>query len=99
MKHSLIDQSDERIGSLLDTIEKLSRILSEIGKHTMRGPLNNEFYLTEKEILGKLKVSRSTLQEWRYSGRISYIQIGGKIIFRESDIQALLEKNLRKAFR
>ena len=58
MKHSLIDQSDERIGSLLDTIEELSRILSEIGKHTISGPLNNEFYLTEKEILGKLKVSR-----------------------------------------
>ena len=99
MKHSLIDQSDERIISLLEIIEKLSRILSEIGKNTMRRPLNNEFYLTEKEILGKLKISRSTLQEWRYSGRISYIQIGGKIIFRESDIQALLEKNLRKTFR
>ncbi|KAA6340503.1 hypothetical protein EZS27_011648 [termite gut metagenome] len=46
MKHSLIDQSDERIISLLETIEKLSRILSEITKHSMRRPLNNEFYLT-----------------------------------------------------
>jgi excisionase family DNA binding protein len=61
--------------------------------------LNNEFYLTDKEVSGKLKVSRSTLQEWRYSGRIRYYQIGGKIIFRESDIQALFEENLRKAFR
>jgi excisionase family DNA binding protein len=99
MKHSLIDQSDERIISLLETIEKLSRILSEIGKNTMRRPLNNEFYLTDKEVYAKLKISRSTLQEWRYSGRIRYIQIGGKIIFRESDIQTLLEKNLRNAFR
>jgi excisionase family DNA binding protein len=99
MKHNLIVQSDERIISLLETIEKLSRILSEIGKGTMRRPLNNGFYLTDKEISEKLKVSRSTLQEWRYSERISYIQIGGKIIFRESDVQALLEKNLRKAFR
>jgi excisionase family DNA binding protein len=99
MKHSLIDQSDERIISLLEIIERLSCILSEISKNTMRRPLNNEFYLTDKEVYEKLKVSRSTLQEWRYSGRLSYIQIGGKIIFRESDIQALLEKNLRKAFR
>lgn len=65
----------------------------------MRRPLNDEFYLTDKEIYEKLKISPRTIQEWRYSGRIQYIQIGGKIIFRESDIQALLEKNLRKAFR
>ncbi|MDR2919829.1 MAG: helix-turn-helix domain-containing protein [Tannerella sp.] len=99
MKHSLIDQSDERIISMLGIIEKLSHIISEINTRTMKRPLNNEFYLTDKEICEKLKVSRRTLQEWRYSGRISYIQIGGKIIFRESDIQALLEKHLRKAFR
>jgi excisionase family DNA binding protein len=99
MKHSLIDQSDERIISLLETIEKLSSILSEISKNKMRRPLNNEFYLTDKEISKKLKVSRSTLQEWRYSGRIPYFKIGGKIIFRESDVQALLEKNLRRAFK
>jgi hypothetical protein len=43
MKHSLIDQSDERIISLLEAIEKLSSVLSEIGKNTMKRPLNNEF--------------------------------------------------------
>lgn len=99
MKHSLIDQPDERIISLLEIIEKLSCIISETNARTIRRPLNNEFYLTDKEICERLKVSRRTLQEWRYSGRIRYIQIGGKIIFRESDIQALLKKNLRKAFK
>lgn len=99
MKHSLIDQSDEWIISMLEIIEKLSRIISEINTRTMRRPLNNEFYLTDKEICEKLKVSRRTLQEWRYSGKIRYIQIGGKIIFRESDIQAMFEKYLHKAFR
>ncbi|WP_455633609.1 helix-turn-helix domain-containing protein [Parabacteroides sp.] len=99
MKHSLINQSDERIIATLEIIEKLSSIISETRKNTMRRPLNNEFYLTDKEIYEKLKISRRTLQEWRYNGKIRYIQIGGKIIFRESDIQALLEKNLRKAFR
>lgn len=58
----------------------------------MRRPLNNELYLTDKEISEKLRVSRSTLQRWRYSGRIPYFKIGGKMIFRESDVQTLLEK-------
>jgi len=99
MKHTKIGQSDERVISILEIIETLSSLLSEIRKNTIRRPLNNEFYLTDKEISARLKVSRRTLQEWRYSGRISYSQVGGKILFRESDIQALLEKNLRSAFR
>lgn len=99
MKYTKIDQSDERGISLLKIIETLSGLLSAISKNTMRRPLNNEFYLTDKEISVRLKVSRRTLQEWRYGGRISYFQVGGKILFRESDIQALLDKNSRKAFR
>lgn len=58
----------------------------------MRRPINNEFHLTDKELSVRLKVSRRTLQEWRYSGQITYFRIGGKMAFRESDIQAILEK-------
>ncbi|GHT34552.1 transcriptional regulator [Bacteroidia bacterium] len=99
MKHSLIDKSDERMISLLEIIEKLSSVLSEINKHTMRRPLNDDFFLTDKELSQKLKISRRSLQDWRNEGRIRYYQIGGKILYRESDIQALLEKNLHSAFR
>ena len=46
-----------------------------------------------------LKVSRRTLQEYRNNGILSYYQIGGKILYRESDIEELLEKNRQEAFR
>lgn len=46
-----------------------------------------------------LKVSRRTLQEYRNVGLISYIQFGGKILYRESDIEKLLTDNYRKAFK
>lgn len=64
MKHSKIGQSDERVIPLLEIMETLSGLLSEISKNTTRRLLNNEFYLTDKEISARLKVSRRTLQEW-----------------------------------
>ena len=62
-----------------------------------RPVLNGERYLTDKEVSEWLKVSRRTLQEWRYNGIIGYVQIGSKILFRQSDIQKLLEEHLRTA--
>ena len=99
VKQTKKDQSDERVNSFIKTIETLSSILSEIRKSTMRRPLNNEFYLTDKELSVRLRVSRRTLQEWRYSGQISYFRIGGKMVFRESDVQAILEKGFRNSFK
>ncbi|KAA6319460.1 hypothetical protein EZS27_030651, partial [termite gut metagenome] len=52
-----------------------------------------ERYLTDKEVSEKLKVSRRTLQDYRNEGKISYCQLGGKILYRESDIEKMLEDN------
>jgi predicted site-specific integrase-resolvase len=41
----------------------------------------------------KLNVSLRTLQEWRDTGLIPFIQIKGKIIYRQSDIDKLLQKH------
>ncbi|MBK5722295.1 helix-turn-helix domain-containing protein [Dysgonomonas sp. Marseille-P4677] len=60
---------------------------------------NGERYLTDREVSGLLKVSRRTLQDYRSQGVISYIQLGGKILYRESDIRRLLEGNYIEAFR
>jgi len=60
--------------------------------------LNGEKYLTDKEVSEKLKVSRRTLQDYRNQGRIAYIQLGGKILYRESDIEKMLEENYCKAW-
>ena len=37
-----------------------------------------------------------TLQEWRDTGVIPYIQIKGKIIYRQSDIERLLQTYYNK---
>ncbi len=59
--------------------------------------LNGDRYLTDKEVAGLLKVSRRTLQKMRNDRTLPFILLGGKALYREHDIQMLLEKNYRKA--
>ena len=47
----------------------------------------------------RLKESRRTLQDYRNEGRIAYIQLGGKILYRESDIERMLADSYRSAYR
>jgi uncharacterized protein YihD (DUF1040 family) len=54
---------------------------------------------TDKEVSARLKVSRRTLQDYRNEGRIAYIQLGGKILYRESDIERMLNDGYRSAYR
>ena len=42
---------------------------------------------------------RPTLQDYRNEGRIAYIQLGGKILYRESDIERMLADGYRSAYR
>ena len=40
-----------------------------------------------------------TLQDYRNEGRIAYILLGGKILYRESDIERMLVDGYRSAYR
>ena len=53
--------------------------------------LDGERYLTEREVAEILKVSRRTLQEYRNGGVLPYILLGGKVLYRESDLERVLE--------
>lgn len=50
----------------------------------------------DREVAKLLKTCRRTLQEYRDAGRMSYIQLGGKILYRESDIERLLMEGYRR---
>ena len=52
--------------------------------------------MTDDELSRMLKVSRRTLQEYRTARLIPYYLIQGKALYRESEIQSLLEKSHRK---
>ena len=53
--------------------------------------LDGERYLTDREVAEILKVSRRTLQEYRNDGVLPYILLSGKVLYRESDMEKVLE--------
>ena len=46
-----------------------------------------------EEVCSQLRPSTRTLQEYRNSGTLPFYKIGGKILYKQSDIQAMLEKH------
>ena len=96
--NELITGDNERI---VNFICNLDRILEEVRRftETNRPVLNGERFLTDKELASKLKVSRRTLLDYRNEGRIPYILLGGKVLYRESDIERMLRNAYREAYR
>ena len=87
----IIDGRNEQVSRFCKLLEQMSTgIRNLVGNY--KAPLNGEHYLTDIEVSARLKVSRRTLQEWRNNGQISYILLGGKVLYAESDIQRMLER-------
>ncbi|MFV0469849.1 MAG: helix-turn-helix domain-containing protein [Dysgonomonas sp.] len=59
---------------------------------------DGERYLTSEELCSILKISRRTLQDYRNNGILPFIQLPGKVLFRESDIRKILEERFRSAY-
>ena len=54
-------------------------------------------YMTDKELSEMLKVSRHTLQQYRNKGLILFTYCQGRVLYKEQDVQELLERNYQPA--
>jgi predicted DNA-binding transcriptional regulator AlpA len=61
--------------------------------------LNGEKYMTDKELSGALRISRHTLWEYRNRGILPYYEIGGKILYKESDVEELMQRRYYESFK
>ena len=68
----------------------VTKILSRINPDVSRP----KEWLTNREAMDFLGLSKPTLQRYRASGRLPYAKIGGNIFYRYSDLVAVLEENL-----
>jgi len=94
----ILDKKSEKVNTLLQMLDEVQEAVRNALKR--RTPhLNGEKYLTNNEVSKLLKLSTRTLQDWRDNGIISYIQIKGKILYRQSDILKLLEAYFEKSWR
>ncbi len=71
--------------------ELRSRIESILKNY--RPVMKGEIYLSGEDVCKLLHISKRTLQQYRDDNILPYIQIGGKIIYKETDILEILEQN------
>ena len=77
---------------VLSAISGVSKRIKEVAE-THKPLFGGEHFLTSKEVCERLYISPRTLQDYRDKGIIPYTQIAGKILYRLSDINRLLQEN------
>ncbi|MDR0606151.1 MAG: helix-turn-helix domain-containing protein [Bacteroidales bacterium] len=97
MENNLITRDHEKVKSFFLSLERMLDSTENLVENC-KPSLNGERYLTDKEVSERLKVSRRTLQDYRTDGKIPYYQLGGKILYRESDIERMLNDNYFSSF-
>lgn len=85
----LINKDTPQVKEFISSLDSMLNGIESIVQHYIPH-LNGERFLSNHEVSKKLNVSLRTLQEWRDTGLIPFIQIKGKIIYRQSDIDKLL---------
>lgn len=81
----ILDNKSPQIGTFFTTLEELSNTIQQALQN--RTPhLNGEKYLTNREVCQLLHISSRTLQNWRDTGKIAFIRLKGKILYKKSEI-------------
>ncbi len=97
----VITSQSERVTRFLSATQRLMESLDKLSAVQPKRQLGNEVFITDAELCKKLKVKDRTTQNWRSDGKIEYIQFaehGGKILYRESDVQKFIERYFVKAW-
>lgn len=92
----IITKDNSRIKLFFSLLDNIHTKIEELAENN-RPPFNGERFLTDKDLSDLLKISRRCLQDYRDQGRIPYIQLGGKILYKVSDIEKLLEDNYHES--
>lgn len=95
------DVITERTPQVIAFFQTMESLLTNI--ESMAGNcrpfLNGERFMTDKQLAEVLKISRRTLQDYRANGILSYYMVGGKVLYKESDVLKLLEDNYYPSYK
>lgn len=79
-----------------DLLRRLDNLMLGLNENRK---LPNDPFFSNDEFMDLMSISVRTAQLWRDQGLISYSQISGKIYYRMSDIQKLLDDNYHKSIK
>lgn len=91
MNNRLLKNSDPRITELFKSLERVTETLDRL-EESRRQRFYDERYLDDKQLSQKLKISRRALQDYRAGGVFPYYLISGKVLYKESDIENILQE-------
>ena len=96
MMEAIQDLSMET-GEMQVVISALQRVRERIREvsETHRPLFGGEYFLTSKEVCERLYISPRTLQDYRDRKVIPYTQFAGKILYKASDLERILEENYK----
>jgi excisionase family DNA binding protein len=81
----ILDKKSEEILSFFMELDELLNTIQQAFKN--RTPhLNGEKFLTNHDVCKMLRISSRTLQDWRDTGKIPFIRIKGKILYKQTDV-------------
>lgn len=79
------------LGQLLAKVERIERKLADAVPK--QEPQPEYVTITEAREILRNTVTTQTLYNWKYKGRISSTKVGRKLLFKRSDIEAMLKGN------
>lgn len=79
------------VEAIRHTTQMADKLIAEVTP-----PLLGERYLTTEQVMTHFHLSRRTLQNYRDRGIIPYTAIGGTLLYPESKIKEVLERNYYK---
>ena len=93
----IVTKTHKEVLRFFDEMKKISTLVGA-WKASYGRSLDGEGLLADRELSEMLKLTKRTLLEYRNCGKIPSYQIGGKILYRERDIEKLLSENRREMF-
>lgn len=98
MSNDVMTKNDEEIKLFFNATERMIKGLNALRKKN-RPLMGGHRYLTDAELSKILNINRRTLQEYRTLGKIPYIKFGGKVLYREEDIEKLLQTGYHPVYK
>ena len=89
-----LNMDSDEMQVVLSAIRSVSKRIKDVAE-TYKPLFGGEHFLTGKEVCERLYISPRTLQDYRNKGIIPYTQFAGKILYKVSDLERLLEENYK----
>jgi len=80
---------------VLSALGGVSKRIKEVAQ-THKPLFGGEHYLTGKDVCERLYISPRTLQDYRDRKIIPYTQFAGKILYKASDLERLLDEHYQE---